>query len=362
MTTDVATPDVVSPRLPEFPVGWYDTITATRTPEKVSREGVNILLPYIINTNYERISNYLDAAEKAGVKVVLDIYRSIVQNEDTDAAIEFIRTFKEHPALFGWYLYDEPEIHGVSAKKLKTIYETIKTEDPIHPVVLATTQPARVSGDYKEVLDIVLYPLYPILYNSEEFTNLNNLNFKSILERYAPLAINNGKEFWFVLQGMGKQPQREESSKNWRLPTKAEERYMLYTARLAGSQGFLFFSHYRSNQSWINSVLTPIIQEFNNYIGAIHSTLVVKKAPTDRDDVEVGVYQSRQTGNYVLVGIHHALGNVDVNITMKELASMALVRVWGENRSFIALGGSFKDNFGDYAVHIYEIRTLTNSR
>ena len=334
-----------------FPLGWYDHIHRVETPAKVATEGMNLLMPYTSNKNEATIRSYLDAAETAGMKVLLEPYRAKVKKGDIAAVTQFVRTFKQHPAVFGWYLYDEPAVKkAVSPETLEFLYNAIKAEDPNRPVaiVFAPSQIGKMLT-YRKAFDICMIDRYPLFYRKREFNNLGD--FWEWMQNAASVA--RDKKFWPVLQAFGEQEDGKPKYRR-RLPTVAEERYMFYVAVNAGADGLFFYGHHWTLQSWIDSVLKPLIREFHQYIPAINSGPLSKKATVNRSDMQVLLYQNPFNKNYLAIAIHHGRGTVNPKIALDTSINTRSIKVVGEHRHLSLTKGIFKDSFGPYAVHLYE--------
>jgi hypothetical protein len=96
---------------------------------------------------------YLDLAEKAGVGVFLGIPHEVFWRLKLDELKKMISAVKDKPALWFWYMMDEPMMHvnkwikkGVlkseedAIKVVQKVYETIKSADPNHPAVMVVTK------------------------------------------------------------------------------------------------------------------------------------------------------------------------------------------------------------------------------
>lgn len=87
-----------------------------------------------------------------------------------------VTTYKDHPALFGWYVLDEPNLYGCGIPKdlQQEIYNSIKSWDPNHPVTMAI---AGGPGDlgYDSVnwnaVDIIIPDVY--CYGASGLVDLN---------------------------------------------------------------------------------------------------------------------------------------------------------------------------------------------
>lgn len=345
----------------QFPLGWYDRATNSQTPAKVAQEGMNLLVVYTNRHDEATIKTYLDAAQAAGMKVLLEPYRNKVKNGDIAAVNKFIRTFKQHPAVFGWYLYDEPRPSKVSPQTLKSVYKAIKAEEPNKPVaiVFGRGEFASEAKNYWNAFDIFMVDIYPIHYDKIEFDGLET--FKKEIEDAAIAA--GEKKFWFVLQAFGQEEDLKPNllkKRRWRLPTAAEERYMLYTVILAEAKGLLFYAHHQTTQFWIDSVLKSIIQEFHTYIPVIKARsktdsrlykVSVKKAP-----IQTVLYQNPNNGDYLLITIHHGKEKVNASFKLPTDILASSDTVLREGRAVKMNQGTFSDSFNPYEVKIYTIR------
>lgn len=333
----------------DFPIGWFDRINRSQTPAKVAQEGINLLIPYTQKYEQQTIENYLDTARQNGVKVFLEPYREFIRTEDTAAIVEFVRTYKEHPAVAGWYTSDEPVLNEISPQTLEIAYQTIKAEDPNHPVavIFAPKQGAKVP-EYWNALDIYGINRYPLFFGKPEFSNLGD--FGKWMQEAASYA--GDKVFWPVIQGYGEQ-ENGKPQYNRRLPTTAEERYMFYTAILAGADGLIFYGHHWTQQSWIDSVLTPIVNEFHDYLPIVHSDKA-NESLTNQSQIQTVLYQNPSTQEYTLIAIHHGRGEVTPRIELPVSVSNNQVRVNGENKTLNLTQGAFQDSFDSYEVRVYQ--------
>jgi hypothetical protein len=340
------------PTVEEFPLGVYDRIDRAKHPEQIQKYGFNLVMPYVgYGKDYSTIEKYLDAASAAGIQVMLEPFRDAVRTGDIATVTEFVRTFKQHPAVFGWYAYDEPNIkkREVSPQTLESVYKAIKIEDPERPV--AVTFSGGVDARYLNALDIAMSDMYPSKYGQPEFNNLDK--FRELIEVSASRA--KDKEFWPVIQAYGRHKLDIIPNAQLRFPTIAEERYMIYTALLAGADGLFFYAYHRASQSWVDSVLTPVVEELHGYIPAIKTGLRNGQVKVNRPDIQVALYQDPKTEGYLLVAVYHGSGKVDATIEINGLVSANSVRVLEEERTVDLKGKSLKDVFDSYAVHIYAI-------
>lgn len=335
-------------------MGWYDTVTNLDTPAQIAREGINIVMLYTGKRSIKEVKTYLDRAAAAGIKVMVEIPRDEVRRDHRWLITQFVKELKTHPAVFGWYLFDEPEYIKMSPRILERVYRGIKAEDPEHTVGMAFGRLIHIKR-YLKALDAVIYFKYPCYYDSPKFCNLQNGIFRKLAETVAFIA-KDQSHFWFVLQGYGEDKYGRPTKFNRRLPTFAEERYMLYSAILAQADGLFFWTHYRSQQQWIDSVLTPIVDELQNYLPIITSSLLNNKLVIDNPDIQASLYQNSITQDRLLIAINHSSHKLETAIAIKENIKANSAQVLRSNRWINIEQGLLTDTFEPYAVNIYQLK------
>jgi hypothetical protein len=130
---------------PIFPLGIYQVSPAAMPTVKTA--GFDIVHSYQWESSQDDAAarQYLDAAWQNGLRVFIGFDRGIhsgkglVQGND-EAVLRRVAALSDHPGLFCWYLFDEPEVPGqyVSPGALTRIANLIRTLDPYHPVVVTT--------------------------------------------------------------------------------------------------------------------------------------------------------------------------------------------------------------------------------
>ena len=336
-----------------FPLGWYDSVDYPNTPAKIANEGINMVIPYTGDRNIQKVKTYLDRAAAANIKVLVEIPRNVVRSQRTEQIIQFVRELKSHPATFGWYLYDEPNSSRIAPTALKQIYRAIKAEDPEHTIAIAFNRLFRMVK-YFGAFDVALYDKYPAFYGSPEFTGFQNGIFKKLVD--TAVSLTKGRsDFWYIVQGYGEGLDGKPRFSR-RLPTMAEERHMVYTTLLARVDGLFFWSHYLSQQQWIDSVLTPIIKELHDYLPAITQKALDNKLTVDNPAIQVKIYQDPNTKDLLLIAINHSDRTLKTAIAIEDI-EVESVKVMGKNRLVDFSQGRLTDTFEAYAVHIYQLKS-----
>ena len=128
-----------------FPLGIYEV--APEFMPEVKEAGFEVVHIYKWEGTQDddAAKTYLDAAQVAGLRVFIGFDRGhhspngIVQG-NLELLARRVGKLASHPALFCWYLFDEPEVaaYYVPPKRLTAFAELLRMLDPYHPVVMTT--------------------------------------------------------------------------------------------------------------------------------------------------------------------------------------------------------------------------------
>ncbi len=299
--------------------GWYDWVENSDVSKKVSVQGINLLMPYVSKSkNYApkdlepvKIKSFLDEANKFKVKVLLEIYVPLVESEDISGIKDFIRTYQHHPAVYGWHLYDEPEMkkpNPINPESLVRIYQAIKSEDKTKPVAIVFTDPTKIEP-YADAMDILMWDCYPCNNRTPEFQWVSY--YRQSLYKVISIANIKNKKFYNVVQAYA----NNEQLIRLVLPTKAEFQYMFYLSILAGADGILFFVHHFSTPAWNNTIIYPAIKNLKQYLPAIisgkNSSDLLESSSSD---VEMKLFSIPKTRKYIMIMLNHCQAKIDLTV------------------------------------------------
>jgi hypothetical protein len=261
---------------------------------------MTLVLPYGIARN---LRGYLDAAHKQGLKVVVELDRRAVASGDTRAIARWVDASKRHPAVYAWYLADEPMLARpfVSPIAARRAYLEIKARDPGHPVAIAF----GIKEDampYRDAMDVMMYDDYPCTAHRKEFTGFRRW-WERIRQRASVASGEDG--FIPILQAFGEDrhgiPQYTK-----RLPTARELRYMAFASLQSGATGLLFWVRYRSRRGWVDSTLVPIVREIRKVGQAMGDVGSRRAARHEPDGVLVTSFHDARTGEPITVAVNHS--------------------------------------------------------
>ncbi len=257
-----------------FPIGLICVNSPSPYTNDVTREfpeiaavGFNVIQSYQFEGDLDGPANsiedaraYLDAAHKSGLKVLMGIPQECVTKRNLTCVKKRVSALKDHSALFGWKLYDEPDspVYDPLTKKeglpvpprnLVEVYRTIKQLDRAHPVSIGSFLEIGEQYPYLNAFDIFMSEYFPIPVEPptaaivpyvDAAVRVLTPKGKSVITEVQ--VYNIGKDVLITRSGDTEEG-RETVSKG-RYPTREEIRFMAYYAILRGAKG-VFFNCYR---------------------------------------------------------------------------------------------------------------------
>lgn len=214
--------------------GVQKEYTSVENFNVMKRAGLKINFS-IYKTN-EEVKVALDTAELVGVKIL--IYSDDLVNFPKETVLRF----REHPALFGYYISDEPK--SEEFKTLESRISVIKKYDSIHPVYVNLYPNYALPSQFKKKsyddylkeftnivpIDFISFDNYPLMNNkihNKWYENLEQIRHYSILKNKNFWAFANATVFDLYSQ-----------------PTIASLKLQMYSNLLYGAQGLQYFTYW----------------------------------------------------------------------------------------------------------------------
>ncbi|MCX6924600.1 MAG: hypothetical protein NT154_15500 [Verrucomicrobia bacterium] len=210
-----------------YPLGIY-AVNSTNDYAMVRAAGFNLITS-------PAVKSCLDAANAAGLKVLASPGTSAGPGFNPDAAKKTVKAFDAHPALWAWYLADEPDLQQIPPKTVVKNHTTLKRLKPTKPTALVLFQ-GYEALDYANITDILMIDKYPVPW-------LPLASFGQHVEM-TRLALGKSKPLIAVIQAFdwGSIPEMLPGEKNLRPPTYEEIRCMTYEALARGANGLFYFA------------------------------------------------------------------------------------------------------------------------
>lgn len=207
---------------PFFPIIGYHVLE--RDYPRVT-ESINTVQGWLTEDD-NRMQNYLDSAHANGLKVLVPLYTNMRVKENFAQMERRIPKFKDHPAVLGWIIIDEPINNGIPLEELVEAYKLVRSMDSVHPtfIVEASTVFYEQTGKVTDILGIDPYPL-----PQSTITSVGNQTMA------AKKAVGT-KPVWTILQAYRKRAYDDF------VPSITELRNMAYQTILEGAQGIGYYS------------------------------------------------------------------------------------------------------------------------
>lgn len=214
---------------PKEVAAYYD-----RTLRDLSEHGVNMIVFCWVPKTYRKL--LLDTAWKYNIKglVALDDVTTMITNgkpEDQmnlfDLAENTIKGIKDHPAVGGWYICDEPQSNDELVKRIADAKNALELIDPKHPSF------SCLLGGYEDILKAVDYRVLLVdIYLLWEKWDGDMSGYIGELDRAHRNA--GDRPLWIIPQIFGKPG-------TWKIPTPEECRAQVWLALAHGAKGFIYF-------------------------------------------------------------------------------------------------------------------------
>jgi hypothetical protein len=359
----------VSPVPRTYPIGLYSV--PSDELENVSAAGVSVVAGTLTKS-------YLDRAQTAKVQVLGAPGTFAGPQFNAPAARSAVRAFDSHPALWGWYVIDEPDLNRIAPEEVVRAHRYLKSVGARKPTALALFQGSQAFY-YAHLTDILMIDRYPIPW-------LPLANFPQHV-RMSRLALGPEKPLIAIIQAFDWSYFAEHlpREKDLRLPTGAEMRCMAYCALAQRANGIFFYAFATGRwkikdhpETW--TALQGIIGEIRRreplfqaqhqwwpyrhtfreyerrFNRALESSISIAWLKVARGSASV------PAGNYALavnttpetLGYKFTFPQTATDKKGKQKRSLpAAVEVFEEHRKVEITEGWVEDEFGPYAIHVY---------
>ena len=258
---------------PFFPLAWFSYQSDEADLDELAAQGANLVLfvnaPGDVDTDEQTTGNitqmirYLDHARSRGMKVLVQVggwYGAHSRNDAAEIARQrrWVEAVCNHPALFGYQLYDEPEYAagyslGVEARKrlrefssaLGRTRDSLRSWDPKpHRMVSVVFNlvPLSTWTEYLPAVDSFQVDRYPLDKDQAYFGHRGDwgplmmawsmAHGSDALKRH-PHLLNPAP----CMQGVGSEHTESGMLGVWRNPLYDETRYMAYSSFTVGAWG-----------------------------------------------------------------------------------------------------------------------------
>jgi hypothetical protein len=354
-----------------LPLGWYlypglgTHVPLQMTPlDESQTHNFDFVMPYAAFSNGgdSGVLSYLDSAQARGVKVLVEL-----QNYSLGEIQRRVALVKNHPALYGYYLADEPDWIATlyptlspSPATLIAKYNAIKEidDDPAHPVVITFLYPISSVSAYLPAADIVARELYSTGVISQVAADV-------------AAAKDAGKGF-LAIPGVYQ-------DSNHTMPSADDVRFEILGSLASGADGiliYIFEGYEGSGTTEVSGYRDSIVYPTTDLLVSLLPQLVKGKnglnatseyatynLPGLTNNVTWTIAGDANKAVLIVANLRDEATDCEVDFTLTGLDSSIMTGVVvGENRT-VTLDSSrkFTDSFSAHQVHVYQFIKVTVS-
>ena len=212
-----------------YPIGLYSVGSETNLAE-IADAGFSLVAG-------PARRGFLDAAKANGIGVMASPGSSAGDHFNPAKVRSTVAKLDGHPALWSWYLIDEPDMQRVSPERVEAAHRVVKRAGASKPTSLVLYQGDEAQW-YGNIADITMVDRYPVPW-------LPLANFSQHIHK-TRLATDRDRPLIAVIQSFDWAAQPESilpGEENLRPPTELELRSMTYSALARGANGIFYFSY-----------------------------------------------------------------------------------------------------------------------
>ena len=350
----------ITPHTTPFVIGLYG-VDDTNTFREIRNLGVDII------TGSSEV-RFLDAAHRHGLRVFASLGTTAGLDFDPVQARRSILHADRHPALWAWYLIDEPDLNEIHPGLVEAASRFVKSTGSRKPVGVVL-QHGGEALNYARAADLLMIDRYPVAWQPlcvfENHVRLSRLGTAA------------GRPLYGIVQAFDwtyyKNLVPDETA--LRPPTEQEMRCMSYGALVQGANGLFYFTFNsppwdirKHPETW--SALKSVLTELNTrrgLFGAEHLWWPWKRSLVFQDPVRLNeVQESRVSlawlrvgpgsrdvapGEYVLaLNNSGAPANVRIHLPRRVTGTLPLLE---GNESRTVEENWLRESFEPYGVRVY---------
>jgi hypothetical protein len=237
--------------------------------------------------------------------------------------------------------------------------------DHLWVTIQAPRGTAAELAPYTAVTDIHGVDHYPVTWADRVDPNLHEIG--TWTERIA--SVTPSGAVWTTLQVCASGSSNPDNQAQYVLPTRRQERYMIYDAIVNGARSLAFYGGniFRCwndrddglgwNWAFWDGVLEGLVREINAdspIAPALVNPGTTQRLPANDPDTQVIVRHGSSPSDLWVIAARHGAGSEPVTISGLP-SSIENGTVYTEGRSIAVQNGSFTDTFAQWDVHVYRL-------
>ena len=297
----------------------------------------------------ELLTQILDAAQAANMTVEVNLSHwlsinhfhgtrflnpDVSDEQIIDGALETVRAAKNHPALLGWHLIDEPSPAWCTPEWIEHIYAEVKRVDPYHPAEINANVTGMRMLPFLRGSDFMSIDIYPV--------PMSHIGVIAPHTEIMRLIGGRRPIRWWI-----------QSLAIVREPTAAEEQCMAYQALVEGTR-FVLFYNFRPSSYAAWDGLGQIARE----VKALRPALLAEREslPVEAPQGRVVASMHRVDDAVYVMAVNRGRTQVDAEFTLPADCAGREAEVMFEDRTVGSEGPTLSDTFEPLARHVYVLR------
>jgi len=294
----------------------------------------------------EKVRSVLDAAQKRGMKMLVWYSNHKFINDHAGwerELLEIVETFKDHPAVLAWWVFDEP-ISNI--KWLKGLCESVNKADPYHPVFVNwcdrghgwTTDMGDVTGDVN-CLDGYYINAYEYTPN-EAFLMIGGHCAEMTADarkRGNVVAYINGIHGWATAI---------------REPSPEENRFVTYVSLIRGARMLLYYNWGPPANPALTESFRPLAGEMRTLAPIVANPEVKERVSCDNERIDYTAFQAKD--GLTIIALNTDENEETATFRIKGAKGEALVLF--EDRTQRIVDGALNDDFSPLERHVYQVK------
>lgn len=312
---------------------------------------------------------FLDAAESHGLGVLAEPGAAAGPGLRPQVVRDTVRRFDRHPALWSWYLSDEPDLNGISIEDVRRSQREIRRAGGTKPTSLVVFEGPSLSKYHQT--DILMVDRYPIGWHplAAYFQHLRHGGVAAGVGRrrlYGVIQAFDWSYYRDILDVIPGSPLGP--------PTRDELRCMVYGSWILGVEGLFFYAY--DDGRWKMSEHPEVWDGLSDIVREVRARAPLFEAHLVPSPLRVRCHERRREFNEALEpALVYGLFDVEeggtgmaggrylavVNTTQEELwvrlegegVPQGRIPVLGEGREVVVGPGTWMDRLSPYGVTIY---------
>jgi hypothetical protein len=310
---------------------------------------------------------YLKRAHQLGLGVFMGLPRAAVRNYDEDVIATIVSALSNEPALWLWYVYDEPKEATLAVETASRIHGLLRRLDPNRPAVILANSVSSVLR-YHPFCDLLWYDRYPVVATSSDLVSLAPIAAALQASREVAPA---SKPIWPVLQVQDNRgsPALRRRMVKLGAPTDATHRPSVGEIRaeshVAIAQGAMGVLYYWAPDAWYSMKTdTPgTWAGFSQVVKELESLEPVLLSGERPPELKVAgghdkvMMWTRQLGSEVYVGLVNAAQHAKAEVKLQAPFQPASMRKLSGDGTAVLEGNAVRVRLGSAGVVVLALKS-----